>query len=92
MPLDKTCAKSRTRFNIRLAIRGVPLEREAISKAPSGSIGISRMPALLVTIFANSSGVYNSSLKDTPNLSRKGAVNCPALVVAPTRVKRGRGK
>ena len=40
-----------------LAILGVPLEREAISNAPSGSISIPRIDALLVMIRASSSGV-----------------------------------
>ena len=56
-PFDITCAKSRTRFKSRFAIRGVPLERDAISSAPSCSIFIPRIPALLSTICASSSGV-----------------------------------
>ena len=40
-----TCAKSRTRFNKRLASLGVPLDLLAISNAPSGSIPISKTSA-----------------------------------------------
>ncbi|MPM82304.1 hypothetical protein SDC9_129365 [bioreactor metagenome] len=87
LPSPITCAKSRTRFNRRLAILGVPLERFAISAAPSGVIGISNIPALRVTICISSSGVYSSSRIKTPNLSRKGAESCPARVVAPMSVK-----
>ena len=58
--------------------------------APLGSMGIPKMVALRVTIFASSSGVYSSSRRFTPNRSRKGAESCPALVVAPTRVNFGR--
>ena len=38
----------------------------------------------------SSSGVYSSSFKITPKRSRRGVVICPARVVAPIRVKRGR--
>ena len=33
------------------------------------------------------SGVYSSSFRSTPNRSLRGVVSCPALVVAPIRVK-----
>ena len=44
-PPARTWAKSRTRRSIRLAMRGVPRLRRAISMAPSSSMGTSRMPA-----------------------------------------------
>ena len=50
------------------------------------------MSALRETIFESSRGEYSSSRSTTPNRSRKGAESCPALVVAPTRVNRGRGR
>ena len=53
-PLPKTWAKSLTRRKNLLAILGVPLERRAISKAPSLSISIPKIPALLVTMEASS--------------------------------------
>ena len=56
-PSALTSAKSRTRRSIRLAMRGVPRERRAISIAPSGAMETFRMPAERVTIFASSSGV-----------------------------------
>ena len=43
-PLPFTCAKSRTRLSKALAIRGVPLLREAISPAASKSHGMPNMP------------------------------------------------
>ena len=73
-----------------MAIRGVPRLREAISIAPLGSMGIPRMAAERVTIFASSSGVYSSRRRLTPNRSRRGADSWPARVVAPTRVNFGR--
>ena len=42
---------------IRLAMRGVPRLRLAISMAPSRSMGTSRMPAERVTMRQSSSGV-----------------------------------
>ena len=51
-----TWAKSRTRRSRRLAARGVPRLRRAISRAPSGSMPMPRMPALRVTMIASSSG------------------------------------
>ena len=73
-------------------MRGVPREREAISRAASASIWARRMSALRETIFPSSWGVYSSSRSTTPNLSRKGADSCPARVVAPTKVNRGKGR
>ena len=63
----------RTRRKKRLAIRGVPRLREAISIAPRGSISMPRMVAERVTIRASSSGVYSSSRRLTPKRSRSGA-------------------
>ncbi len=60
--------------------------------APSGAMGIPRMAALRVTIFASSSGVYSSRRRFTPNRSRRGAESWPARVVAPTRVNFGRSR
>ena len=85
-----TWAKSRTRRSIRLAMRGVPRLRLAISMAPSSSMGTSRMPAERLTIRASSSGVYSSSRRVTPKRSRRGADSWPARVVAPIRVNFGR--
>ena len=90
IPSYLTCAKSRLLFKSLFAIRGVPLEREAISIAPFSSTGILSISALLLTIEASCSLVYISSLKITPNLSRRGAESWPALVVAPIRVKCGK--
>ena len=42
-------------------MRGVPLEREAISSAASLSIGTSRMEADRFTMVESSAGVYSSS-------------------------------
>ena len=91
-PPARTWAKSRTRRRRRLAIRGVPLARLAISAAPASSMGTPKMPALRVTIWASSAGVYSSKRSRTPKRSRKGAESCPARVVAPMRVKWGRSK
>jgi hypothetical protein len=52
-----TCAKSRTRRSSRLAMRGVPRLRRAISSAPSASSGMRNSDAERATIFASSSGV-----------------------------------
>jgi hypothetical protein len=52
----RTSAKSRTRLSSRFATRGVPRERCAITRSPSGSISTSRMPAERRTIVARSSG------------------------------------
>ena len=90
VPSPFTWAKSRTRRSIRLAMRGVPRDRRAISMAPSGWMGTPRIPALRVTIRASSSGVYSSSRRVTPKRSRRGADSCPARVVAPMRVNFGR--
>ena len=57
MPLPRTCAKSRTRRNRRLAMRGVPRERLAIRAAPSGVVATPRMPADRVTICVSSPSV-----------------------------------
>ena len=73
-----------------MAIRGVPRLRRASSMAPSASQGMPRIPADRVTIRESSSGVYSSSRNTTPKRSRSGAESCPARVVAPTRVNRGR--
>ena len=51
-----TSAKSRTRFKSRLAIRGVPRDREAISNAASASMSAPKIWALRVTIFPSSWG------------------------------------
>jgi Holliday junction DNA helicase RuvB len=55
VPSARTSAKSRTRRNNRLAMRGVPRDRRAISQAPSRSICTSRMPAARSTIARSSS-------------------------------------
>ena len=89
-PPARTWAKSRTRRSIRLAMRGVPRLRRAISMAPSASMGTSRIPADRVTMSASSSGVYSSSRSVTPNRSRRGADSWPARVVAPISVNLGR--
>ena len=44
-PSARTCAKSRTRRSSRLATRGVPRDRPAISAAAASSTGTSKMPA-----------------------------------------------
>ena len=44
-PAPRTSAKSRTRFRSRLATRGVPRERSAISRSPSGSTSTPRIRA-----------------------------------------------
>lgn len=85
-PFPVTWAKSRTRFNSRFAMRGVPREREASSRAPSGSVSIPKIEALLDTMLASSRGVYSSRRRWIPNRSRKGAASCPERVVAPTKV------
>ena len=85
-PLPITSAKSRTRLSRRFAIRGVPLERFAISIAPLLSQGMESMTDERITISQSSSGVYISRRIITPNLSRRGPVSCPALVVAPISV------
>ena len=90
VPSPCTVAKSRTRFSIRLAIRGVPRAHLANSSAPSRVMGTFRMPALRTMMLASSSGLYGSSLRMMPNRSRSGPVSCPARVVAPTSVKWGR--
>ena len=56
-PPARTWAKSRTRRRRRLAIRGVPRARRAISAAPAASMGTPKIPALRVTIWPSSSGV-----------------------------------
>ena len=73
-----------------MAMRGVPRERLAISIAPSGTMETPRMSAERVTMRRSSSGVYSSSRSVTPKRSLKGAESCPARVVAPMSVKRGR--
>ena len=55
-PLALTSAKSLTRRSNRLAIRGVPRLRRAISQAPGGSMGTSRMRAARVMMASSSSG------------------------------------
>ncbi len=55
-PPARTWAKSRTRRSRRLAMRGVPRERLAISLAPSAAQAIPRMPAERRTIRVSSSG------------------------------------
>ena len=87
VPSPITCAKSRTRRRKRLAMRGVPRERRAISAAPSGVMGVASRPAELVTMTASSSGVYSSSRNSIPNRSRSGEESCPDRVVAPMSVK-----
>ena len=54
-PLLRTSAKSRTRRNKRLAIRGVPRERLAISKLPLEAISTLSKLALRLMICCNSS-------------------------------------
>ena len=55
MPSLRTSAKSRTRRNKRFAIRGVPRERRATSKAALSSNSRFKQEALLVTIEVKSS-------------------------------------
>ena len=69
------------------AILGVPRDLEAISNAPDSFIGTSSIEADLLMMVASSSGEYSSSLMREPNLSLSGFESCPALVVAPIRVK-----
>jgi len=45
MPAIRTSAKSRTRLSRRLAMRGVPRARNAISAAPAGVSGTPRICA-----------------------------------------------
>ena len=71
-------------------MRGVPRERDAISKAPSSSISMRRMSADLVTISFKLSGVYSSSCSLMPKRSRSGEESMPRRVVAPISVNRGR--
>ncbi len=86
IPSLYTCAKSRTRFNKRLAIRGVPRDRDASSSAASSAMDIFNSLADRLTMRTRSSAVYGSSLQITPNLSRNGPVSMPARVVAPISV------
>ena len=53
-PSARTWAKSRTRRSSRLATRGVPRERLAISTDAASSIGTSKMPAERRTISCRS--------------------------------------
>ena len=55
-PSARTSAKSRTLRSKRLAIRGVPLARPAISTAPSVSMVTPRIPAARTTISVRSAG------------------------------------
>ena len=55
MPSFRTSAKSRTRRNKRFAIRGVPRERRATSKAALSSNSRLKQDALLATIEVKSS-------------------------------------
>ena len=71
-------------------MRGVPRLREASSIAPSASMRMPMRAAERVMMRHSSSGVYSSSRNDTPKRSRSGAESCPARVVAPMSVKRGR--
>jgi hypothetical protein len=54
VPSPFTCAKSRTRRSRRLATRGVPRERLAISLAPSSSSATFSKRAERCTILAKS--------------------------------------
>ena len=81
-----TDEKSLTRFKSLFAIRGVPRLRFATSIAASSSISAPSVCALRFTISASSLVEYGSSLHITPNLSRRGELNIPARVVAPTKV------
>jgi hypothetical protein len=56
-PAARTWAKSRTRRSRRLAMRGVPRERMAISAAPSWSMGTPRTSAERSTTKRSSSSV-----------------------------------
>ncbi len=49
-PSARTCAKSRTRRSSRLAMRGVPRDRRAISSAAAGAISTPRIRADRATI------------------------------------------
>ena len=91
-PPARICAKSRTRLSMRLAMRGVPRLRRAISSTPSSSVRTLRIPALRRTMAESSCGEYSSRRKRMPNRSRSGALRSPARVVAPTSVKRGRSR
>lgn len=84
--LPFTAEKSRTRLSNRLAIRGVPRLRRAISAAASRSMVIFSAAAEWETIFSSSAGEYISRRLMMPNLSRKGEASIPARVVAPIRV------
>ena len=55
-PVPLTCAKSRTRRNSALAIRGVPLDLPAISAAASAVMGTPRIDAYLVIMRCSVSG------------------------------------
>ena len=89
-PSAFTSAKSRTRFNSRFAIRGVPRDLDAISPAPPSVISTPSIPAERVIIRLSSSLVYISRRLITPKRSLSGAVRAPAFVVAPISVNRGK--
>ena len=79
-----TWKKSRTRFSIRLATRGVPRERLAISSIDCSSAVTPRSSAERPMIFFSSSVVYISNLQLTPKRSLRGAERI--RVVAPISV------
>ena len=87
--LPETSEKSLTLLSILFAILGVPLDLLAISEAALSFILIPRIPADLFTICLSSSFEYRLNLLTIPNLSLRGAVRFPALVVAPTSVNLG---
>ena len=56
-------------YEAAFVLRG---EREAISRAPSGSMSTFSIWAERSIIFLSSSGLYSSNFKSMPNLSRRG--------------------
>ena len=68
----------------------MPLERFAISILDSSSIFTFSILLDLFTIVDKFSIEYNSNLSTIPNLSLKGVVSEPALVVAPISVNLGK--
>src|ERR1017187_2489380 len=61
------------RRSSRLAIRGVPRQRRAISSAAPGSISTARRPADRFTIVCSSSTLYGSRRSTRPKRPRRGA-------------------
>ena len=80
-----TWAKSRTRRSIRLAIRGVPRERQAISIAPSDSIGTSSRPCRPGDDLRQLLRCVELQAQGYAEAVPQGRESCPARVVAPIR-------